>query len=176
MTITEYIMKKTLISLLFTAVLGILAGCTKSGNIIYEDGIASKVYFVQAATAQVAEVSEESLDESGTVAFCIYNAGNNEGDITVSVSADPDALDIYNIENGTSYQMLPEKYWYLAGDTFVMDTRENYQAFVPVYLDFVAMRTDAIDAGSYLLPLSVSTPDLNNITYDYKTLFVKIVL
>lgn len=169
-------MKRIFIPLFFTAFLGLLSGCTKSGNVVYEDEIASKVYFVQAVTNPLQTVSAESLDESGAVTFCIYNAGNNSGNITVGVVADQDALDIYNVENGTSYRLLPEKYWSLEKDSFVMDTSENYQAYMRLTVDFEAVRADALDVAGYLLPLSIEAPSLKDVNYDYMTLFIRLSL
>lgn len=169
-------MKKILTTTLSVLILVLLAGCTKSENKVYEDEIATKVYFVQAVTSPLQTVTESDLDETGSVTYCIYNAGNNSGQITVGVTADQDALDIYNVENSTSYQMLPEKYWSLVQDTFVMDTEENYQAYVQLTVDFDAVRADGLDTGSYLLPLSVSAPSMASVTYDYMTLFIRISL
>lgn len=167
-------MKKILLILLVFSCT--FSGCTKGEYAVYEDEISSKVYFVQAVTSAVATVSEASLNESGTVEFCIYNAGNNKETITVNVIADQDALDIYNVEKDLSMQMLPEKYWSIAQSTFIMDTEDNYQAFVKLALDFKAAAADGLDIGSYLLPLSLVTPSMKNVTYDYRTLFIQMSL
>ena len=169
-------MKRIFIPLFFTAFLGLLSGCTKSGNVVYEDEIASKVYFVQAVTDPLQTVSAESLDESGAVTFCIYNAGNNSDNITVRVSVDENACRIYNIEQDADCQVLPQKYWSLPQPEFIMDTRENSQVYMPLKLGISSFRADGLNPEEYILPLTVFAGSTQNVTFDYKTIYVKLAL
>lgn len=158
--------------------LGVLmpSGCTKGEYVLYEDGIACKVYFVQAVGSVLKTVTEASLDESGCVSYCIYCAGNNSDKMTVNVVQDQYALDVYNVENGLSLEMLPQKYWSLEKSTFVMDTEDNYQALVHVAVDFGAVRSDGLDVSAYVIPLSVETPSIADVNYDYRSIFIQLSL
>ena len=103
-----------------TAAVLLMPACTKSQYILYENDIQSKVYFTAAATNPLVEVSAADLDENGEYGLCIYNVGNNDGKITVEVYVDDEALTIYNIEQGRSYQILPQECYSLSRTSFTL--------------------------------------------------------
>lgn len=156
--------------------LSALAGCSRQQYRLYENNIGSKVYFVQAVSSPVLEVSEDDLDESGNVALSIYNAGNNSDNITVRVSMDENACRIYNIEQDADCQVLPQKYWSLPQPEFIMDTRENSQVYMPLKLGISSFRADGLNPEEYILPLTVFAGSTQNVTFDYKTIYVKLAL
>ncbi len=156
--------------------MSVLAGCSKQQYRLYEDNIESKVYFVQAATDPVLTVSADDLDGSGYVNLCIYNAGNNSDNITVRVEADENACRIYNIEQDMDCQVLPQEYWSLPQPEIVMDTQENNQVYMPLELKIDSFRADGLDPDDYVLPLTLFTGSTRNVTFDYKTVYVRLAL
>ena len=154
----------------------VLAGCSKQQYRLYEDNIGSKVYFVQAVVSPVLTVTEDDLDESGCIGLSIYNAGNNSDEITVSVGVDEKACRIYNIEQSADCQVLPQKYWSLPQPEFVMDTQENSQVLMPLKLEIASFEANGENPEDYILPLTVFAGSTQNVTFDYKTIYVKIAL
>ncbi len=162
--------------MLLVSVAGVFASCNQNQYMVYEDNIASKVYFVQAKTSAELNVSESSLEGSNIVSLSVYNGGNNSESLNVEVFADAEALDIYNVEKSAEFQMLPEKYWSLSDSQFVMNTSDRNQVILGLSIDFAALAADGLDMNDYILPLSLKTEHAKNVNYDYKTVFVKLSL
>ncbi len=154
----------------------LLPSCTKSQYILYENDIVSKAYFPIAERNPLIEVSPDDLDENGCYQLCIYNAGNNSGEITVDVAADEYALKVYSVETGTDYRLLPAEYWSLLKSSYTLDTGDNRQAFMSVQLDIAGFDAAGLPAEEYLLPLSLYTGDQANLSYDLKTVYIKLSL
>lgn len=154
----------------------LIPSCTKSQYIIYENDIQSKVYFTAAESNPLVDVSAADLDEEGCFSLCIYNAGNNSYEISVSVKVDENALKIYSVEEGVEYKLLPEKYWSLPQTSFTMDTEDNYQVYMPVQLDIAQFEADGLEPDVYVLPLTLVADSTTNLTFDYKTVYIRFKL
>lgn len=151
----------------------LVSSCSKSQNILYENDVDSKVYFPVAERNPLITVSQEDLDENGCYQLCIYNAGNNSGSIQADIVVDEYALDVYNIEAGTDYEQMPADYWSLLQSTVTLDTGENNQVYVPVKLDIAGFKAAGLSADDYILPLSLQAESTLNVSFDYKSVYIK---
>lgn len=163
-------MKK--IQILVMAVLAAVFSSCKPG-LIYEDAIASVVYFVEAVDNPVKTVGVPDLDKEGCVSYTIYNAGNNSSSITVNVSVDDSTLDIFNVKNSTSLKMMPKDYYSIGQSSFVLDTKENYRQTLKVRLDVDRFLADGLDPEDYILALTIASDDVKSVSPDNKSLFIK---
>lgn len=169
---------KNVLKILACAAVAVLLipSCTKSQYKIYENDIQSKVYFTVAESNPLVTVSADDLDENGCCSLCIYNAGNNSDEITVEVVVDETAMKIFSVENGVEYELLSEKYWSLPQTSFTMDTNDRNQVYMSVALDIAQFKADGLDPEKYILPLSLTADSTTNLTFDYKTVYIKVGL
>lgn len=93
---------KSLVVLLSTAVL--LAGC-ESEYQAYDNG----VFLSEARNSSSAKITID--DKGGEGTFSARVSKKNETDVKVRFGTDPEALNRYNVINGTAYNSLPENYY-----------------------------------------------------------------
>lgn len=158
-------MKRTIIAI-SAAILAM--SCSKTGYIIYEDNVASRIYFTNAVSSQI--VSVDAIDADGNCFLTLKCAGNNSERTTVSIGYDTDALDVYNAKTGMEYAAIPQDCFSIPQSTFTMDTGDNCQITFPVHIE--AGSVMSLGEG-YLLPLSISSDKPADIVYEFKTVFLQ---
>ena len=158
-------MKRTIIAI-SAAILAM--SCSKTGYIIYEDNVASRIYFTNAVSSQI--VSVDAIDADGNCFLTLKCAGNNSGSTAVSIGYSPEALEIYNVKTGMEYKTLPQECFMLPQSSFTMDTSDNCQITFPVRIE--AELVKSLGEG-YLLPLSISSDKPADIVYEFKTVFLQ---
>ena len=127
------------------AILAAVVGCKKS--LPYQDVL----YFTGSeATAEVSMYVDGPTEASFTVTSSAVAAE----DITVTVAIDKAALTAYNNANGTTYELLPEGSYNLAGGTVTIPAKANVST--PFTLS-ITSQDDFEDGVTYCVPFKIES-------------------
>jgi hypothetical protein len=93
---------------------------------------------------------------------------HNKSDLEYTIEVDEDALEIYNLEKETTYELLPAEAYKIDPTTFVVANLNNEQAF-SYYLLKGKVRN-----GSYMLPLKIKTVSKYGINLAKSTMLIPV--
>jgi Domain of unknown function (DUF1735). len=145
-----------------------LASCTKNPIVIRDAESYSKVYIPQAVQTPY-EVRVFVLDSVQSYPLSVFYGGSvaPSHDIHASFNVDPSLVDVFNAENGTNYEILPEGLYHLDKKAAIIKagsfSSELLQLTITTNRDFPAFT-------SYLLPITMTTNDAT-INEELKTIY-----
>jgi endonuclease/exonuclease/phosphatase family metal-dependent hydrolase len=134
----------------------LLSSCGGGGNDSSDDNATSSDAYITNYGFQEAALSDI---QNNTYKVHVSKLKYDEVNVPVSAVVGETQLTDYNTQNGTSYMLLPSKY-YTIGKSVTL-TKTHYTDDILVTLDVAAIKNDGI-GNNYILPLIIKSTDANS--------------